>query len=247
MRFSFSGAGERPLAAVPHSVKIVLAAALCIQIAWHVSTPAPVARAAALTMPPDTSWLRVASFGEPIAVSQALMLYLQAFDNQAGVSIPYSDLDYGAVQAWLSAALALDPEGQYPLLMAAHLYSQVPDEKRKRQMLDFVHQQFLQDPNRRWRWLAHAAIVAKHQLDDLALALRYGEDITRYAPAAGNWARQMRIFILADMGQGEAAAVLLGGLLASGEVSDPAEINFLTLRLKELKSDEKSSKPSESR
>ena len=246
MRLSFSSVGERPISAVPSVVKIVLAAALCVQIAWQASTPAPAARAAALTMPPDTSWLRVVSFGEPIALSQALVLYLQAFDNQPGVSIPYRDLDYGAVQAWLAAALALDPEGQYPLLMASHLYAQVPDEGRKRQMLEFVHEQFLRDPDRRWRWLAHAAIVAKHQLEDTALALRYAEDITRHARSAGNWARQMRIFILADMGERESAAVLLGGLLASGEVKDAAEINFLTERLKEL-TDDKSSTPSESR
>jgi len=34
----------------------------------------------------------------------------------------------------------------------------------------------------------------------------------------------MRIFILEDMGELESATVLLGGLLASGEVADPREI-----------------------
>jgi hypothetical protein len=57
----------------------------------------------------------------------------------------------------------------------------------------------------------------------------------------------MRIFILEDMGEAQAAAVLLGGLLTSGEVRDAAEINFLTQRLEALKSDEKSSTPSKSR
>ena len=43
-----------------------------------------------------------------------------------------------------------------------------------------------------------------------------------------NWARQMRIFILEDLGEIEAATVLLGGLLASGEVTESKEIHFLT-------------------
>jgi hypothetical protein len=189
-------------------------------------------------------WLRAASLGEPIALSQLLVLNLQAFDNQPGVSIPFRALDYDAVEAWLAAALALDPAGQYPLMMAAHLYAQVPDEPKQRQMLEFIHRQFLLDPDRRWRWLAHAAIVAKHRLHDMPLALRYAEDIALNAKAASNWARQMRIFILEDMGEAQAAAVLLGGLLASGEVTDSAEINFLTLRLRALKGDEKSSKAS---
>jgi hypothetical protein len=37
--------------------------------------------------------------------------------------------------------------------------------------------------------------------------------------------------------------VLLGGLLASGEVTEPKEIHFLTERLKELKAAGKSSSP----
>ena len=67
------------------------------------------------------------------------------------------------------------------------------------------------------------------------------------AKAASNWARQMRIFILEDMGESQAAAVLLGGLLESGEVTDAAEIRFLTQRLEALKYDEKSSPLSKSR
>ncbi len=45
----------------------------------------------------------------------------------------------------------------------------------------------------------------------------------------------MRIFILEDMGESEAAAVLLGGLLESGEVTDANEARFLTDRLNEIR------------
>lgn len=247
MRLRLAATLERPVAAVPGWVKAVLAAALLAQLAWQAAVPRPGAQAAALGAPMDSTWLRVAALGEPIALAQGLVLYLQAFDNQPGVSIPYKDLDYGAVRAWLEAALALDPRNPYPLVMAAHLYAQVPDEVRQRAMLEFVHQAFLRDPDRRWRYLAHAAIIAKHRLKDMPLALRYSEEITRHARGAMSWARQMRIFILEDMGETEAAAVLLGGLLHQGEVTDPAEIRFLTERLETLKSAEKSSKPSEIR
>ena len=238
---------ERPLSAVPVVAKIVLIAALIVQISWHAFAPKPVAHATALGAPLDVPWLRAASFGEPIAFSELLTLYLQAFDNQPGVSIPFAALDYDVVIAWLKAALELDPQGQYPLMMAANLYAQVPDERKTRQMLAFVEREFFRAPDRRWRWLAHAAIVAKHRLKDMQLALRYAEDITREAPRAMGWARQMRIFILEDMGEREAATVLLGGLLASGEVTDSAEIHFLTQRLEELKAAEKSSPPSKFR
>jgi hypothetical protein len=191
--------------------------------------------------------LKVASVGETITAAQMLLLYLQAFDNQPGASLSFRDLDYEKVEAWLGTALELDPATQYPLMMAAQLYAQVPDTQKERRMLDFVHREFLRDPEARWRWLAHAAIVAKHRLHDLPLALAYAQDIARHARQAQGWARQMRIFILEDMGELEAARVLLGGLLATGEVSDPAEIHFLTERLEALKAVEKSSKPSEFR
>ncbi|HSB49660.1 MAG TPA: hypothetical protein VLD15_09100, partial [Burkholderiales bacterium] len=67
------------------------------------------------------------------------------------------------------------------------------------------------------------------------------------ARLASNWARQMRIFILEDLGELEAARVLLGGLLASGEVTEPKEIHFLMERLKELETAGKASAPPKSR
>jgi len=151
------------------------------------------------------------------------------------------------VEAWLQRILELDPSGQYPLMMASQLYAQVPDEHKQRQMLALVQREFMADPERRWPWLAHAAIMAKHRLKDLPLALSYAKALSDYAtgPAVPHWARQMEIFLYEDMGEYETARVLLGGLLASGTVTDPHEIHFLLERLNSLNGVEKSSHPSE--
>lgn len=238
---------ERPLSAVPPLAKWTLLGALLVHVTWQALAPTPTASASALRPPPGMPWLRLASLGDPIVLSQVLTLYLQAFDNQPGISIPFARLDYNVVIAWLSAMLELDPAAQYPLMMASQIYSLIPDERKQRQMLEFVHRQFLRDPDRRWRWLAHCSIVAKHRLKDMPLALRYAEDIARYARGAQGWARQMRIFLLEDLGEREAAAVLLGGLLESGEIKDPNEIRFLMQRLEALKAGEKSTMPSKFR
>ncbi len=234
---------ERPVLAVPRRVLALLAVALCVQIGWHALQPKPSARADALENPPPLTALRGVAMGEPIALAQVLTLYLQAFDNQPGISVPFLELDYARVRSWLARILELDPLEQYPLMMAAHLYGQVPDSGKQREMCEFVRRQFSADPNRRWRWLAHCAIMAKHRLHDIRLALSYAEAITREARLASGWARQMQVFILEDLGEQEAATVLLGGLLASGEVIEPAEIRFLTQRLEELKSAGNSSGP----
>lgn len=230
--------GERRIAAVPRTVSVLLAATLVAQIAWHASRPAPVARADALAPPYPVAATRALSGNEPIAAAQLAALYLQAFDNQPGVSVPFRDLDYARVEQWLASMLDLDPRTHYPLMMASQLYAQVPVAEKQRAMLDFVHRRFLEDPERRWRWLAHAAIMARHRLHDRGLALRYAGDIARHARSAPGWARQMRIFVLEDMGERESATILLGGLLAEGEVTDPQEIRFLTERLEALKAAE---------
>ena len=236
---------ERPLSAVPRAVAVALAAALAAQLAWQAAQPRPVARAETLAAPPPMPVLRVLSLGEPVALAQLMTLYLQAFDNQPGISIPFRDLDYPRVAQWLDAILGLDPLTQYPLLMASQLYAQVPDPARTRFMFDLVYQRFLEDPNRRWRWLAHAALISKHRLKDLPLALRYAREIAQRAPAAPAWARQMHLIVLEDMGEIESAKILIGGLLDSGEIKDIYELRFLLNRLEELKKKaEKSSLPS---
>ena len=203
-------------------------------------TQAPIKAMIATFDRPD----KVPEAGEPIALASLLTLQLQAYDNQPGISIPFAQLDYGRVIAWLESIFGLDPVSQYPLFMAAQLYGQVPDAAKQREMCDFVRRKFDQDPNRRWRWLAHCAIMAKHRLRDMPLALAYADAIARSATQAPSWARQMRIFLLQDMGEIEAAKILLGGLLASGEITDAREIHFLMERLKELEAAEKSSAPS---
>jgi hypothetical protein len=238
---------ERAVNQVPRPVLVLLAAALALQIGWHALQPKPVARAEALGMPAPQPGLKAVSLGEPIALAQWLTLYLQAFDNQPGISIPFKDLDYPRVIRWIDAMLGLDPVAEYPLMMASELYGEVPVEAKQRLMFDFVHRKFLEDPGRRWRWLAHCAILAKHRLHDMPLALQYAQDITQYARGASDWARQMQIFILEDMGEVESAKILLGGLLASGEVTESHEIHFLTQRLEQMKNAEKSSAASKSR
>jgi hypothetical protein len=238
---------ERAIGIVPRPVAALLAVALCVQIGSQALQSGPSARPEALPRPPAPGVLRVAAFGEPIAFAQMLTLYLQAFDNQPGVSIPFLDLDYSRVADWLRSILALDPVGQYPLLLASRVYSQVPDAAKQRHMCEFVRGQFDADPDRRWRWLAHCAIVAKHRLRDPRLALSYADAITKHARGASSWARQMRIFILEDLGEIEAATVLLGGLLASGEVTDAREMHFLTEQLERMKAAGKSSAASGNR
>ena len=226
---------ERTWREVSLGARFTAAGLLLLLIGWRAAiAPEPVTLRS-LESPPPLAVLRVGALGDEVSLAKWLMLWLQAFDTQPGLSIPLRTLDYQHVIAWLSRCLELDPRAQYPLLAASRLYAEIPDPVRSRQMLEFVHTAFLQDPARRWPWLAHAVYLAKHRLKDRALARRYAATLAQTDdPAIPHWARQLEIFVLADMGEVDAAKVLLGGLLASGKITDPHEQRLLMQRLHEL-------------
>lgn len=236
-----SSSNERSVADVPRLVLIILVVTLSMQIAWRAAIPLldPVPRP--LPEPLSTEQLRLVSPGDPVALAKMLMLWLQAFDNQPGISIPFRELDYNKVTGWLDNILVLDRRGQYPLLAASRVYSQVPDETRQRQMLEFVYEKFLDDPNRRWPALAHAVYVAKHRLNDLQLALRYAEALAKHVTVENvpPWVKQMHIYVLEDMNEIESAKILIGGLIESGAIKDEHELRFLMQRLERLEAEEK--------
>ena len=229
-------AKQRKLSAVPRSVLYLFALFLAVQISFYLSRTPLQAQAKQLPYPPSLSSLQISALGEPIALAKSLMLWLQAFDNQPGVSISFHELDYDVVKSWLDSILSLDPKGQYPLLSASRVYAEVTDEAKQRIMLDFVEQRFQQDPARRWPWLAHAVVLAKHRLNDEQLALKFAHELadSKIKQGIPNWARQMEVFILEDMGELEAAQILIGGLLESGAVTNTNEIHFLKKRLEQL-------------
>lgn len=221
---------------LPRWLRPALLAALLLQILWQSLQPASHAQVAELPAVPPIELLRLASLGESVALAKAAMLYVQSHDEQAGLSIAFRELDYVRLRDWLDAVLTLDPRGQYPLLAASEVYGAVSDPQRARLMLDLVYRHYRADPQRRWPWLAHAALVARHQLHDMPLARRYAAELRQQAGAAQlpAWARELEVFIAADMNQADSARTLIGALISSGQITDPHELAFLARRLEQL-------------
>ena len=227
---------ERPLNAVPVPLLLALALVLFVHGWLHGRQPVPQALASELQAAPGSSSLQLLSLGDPTALARLLLLNLQAVDFQSGSETSYRALDYAVLEQWLGNLLDLDPQSEYPLMLASRVYAETSDSMKQRRMLSFIRQRFDQDPTRRWPWLAHAVIIAKHRLRDLELAADYARALEALAgtPGVPAWVWQMRVFILEDMNELQAAQVLLGGLLSRPTLHDPAELRFLEQRLIEM-------------
>jgi hypothetical protein len=119
----------KTIARVPWQVLAVLLAALAAQLTFASLRQAPRVSVSALPSPPSAAVLRVVSLDQPALAARLMMLWLQAYDYQPGVSLPFRGLDYAAIEAWLARMLELDPTFQYPLLAAARLYGEVDDAR----------------------------------------------------------------------------------------------------------------------
>jgi hypothetical protein len=227
----------RELSFVPRKIWVVLFLSLTLQCLWHFSFTELVIKRQKLPEAPQHSFIRLASLDDTIAAAKLLMLWLQAFDNQPGVSIPLKELNYDRVIQWMELMLKLDNKIQYPLLAAIRFYAEVQDEEKQRKMIKYVSEKFIERPNERWSLMTHAVYMSKHRIKDVALALKCARLIRQYATGDNvpYWAKQMEIFILEDMGELESAMVLIGGLLESGELKDPHQRQFLSQRLEEIK------------
>ena len=219
---------DRPVGDVPGSVKILLVLSLGLQLLWHSMQDPVVAKAEDLAAPLSPRTYVMSSFGEPIAAAKFLNLWLQAFDNQPGASISFHQLDYHRLTEWLDTILELDNRGHYPMLVAARVYGSIKDAEKQRIMMEYIFFKFNEDPDKYWRWLAHAVITAKHEIRDFDLALKYANALSEQTGSTvPYWAKDMKIIVLEDMGEVDAAKGLVKALIDSGEITDPYELKFL--------------------
>lgn len=227
----------RPARQVPLAVSGLLVLALALQLGWHALTPGPRGQARPIPPAPPPGALAVAAMGERATLAAGLTLWLKTRDDQPGARQTFHELDFHRVREWLEAILDLHPDSDYPLMLAVRVYGQVVNPAQQRIMLDFVHDSFGARPAQRWRWLAEATIIARHRLDDLELALEYARTLAeRTQPGeAPIWARDLQSLVLEEMGEYEAAAIVLGGLLEAGEIEDRRELEFMRERLEGLR------------
>ena len=227
-----------PLRRVPIWLWALSAAALAGQLFLHGALGAPQVseRGLQLQLPPSDGMLRLAALGDTPALSRIIMLNLQAFDNQQGVSISFRDLDRDLLALWLDRIVALDEKSEYPHFTAAKVYTTAYNDELRRAMAKWVRRQFRRSPDTRWEWMAHVTNMVRHVIKDDALSLEMARELRELTTPekVPGWARQLEVFFLESKNEYESSAALLSNLLSSGEVSNPQEFSFLLGRLEDI-------------
>jgi hypothetical protein len=212
---------------------LLLGFCLLANVLYQRQYPPPRVDVVDLGQPPPAMMVRAAALGENAFAGYLVMMFLQNVDVPLGRATPLADLERKTVIGWLDLGLDLDPDTGYPLLLAARHYAETGSPEQRRMMLDWVYRRFEERPNQRWPWLAHAVFVARHVLQDTTLAEFYAAALRTQVsdPTVPSWVRQMDLLLRADLGETADAKVILGGLIAAGQIRSPAELKFLESRL----------------
>lgn len=229
--------GERPLVQLPRSLLLAFVILLAAQLIYHQHAERQLdASYRDLSSPLSGASYRAIAMGSEQLLGYLLAIRLQLHDNQAGQHFNYDLIDYGILIDWLDRITELSLGTEYPMLLASRVYSSTGDHSRLRLLLEFIAKRFEDDPQRHWRRLAEACLLARHKLGDLELALRLAERLAQQPPSVTmpQWARDFRFLLLAELNEFEAAIAIIEALLQTDAIDDPDEERFLREKLLEF-------------
>jgi len=228
---------ERPWSSLPAGLWLFLLLAAVVQIGsrslWPQTDDTEFRQ---LEIPLSAETYHALALGSDRLWSYLLLIRLQLQDVQKGRFLNYRRLDYDRLAQWLLTLQRMNPDSDYPAFLASRVYGQIDDPARVRRMIEVVREIFRQDQQRYWRRMTEAVLLAKYRVKDLELALELADALYRQPKAIHmpRWARDMKLIVLDEMGEDEAAMRLIGSLLDSGEVTDPDERRFLLDRMSKL-------------
>jgi hypothetical protein len=188
-----------------------------VQAGWPgVPSPPPAALAPLLTLGDDQLFYRTAAFG------------LQNMGDGGDRSTPLAAYDYERLDGWFRLLDRLDPAARYVPTLAGWYFGQTSRPADLRRIVAYLTTVGARDPAHNWGWLAQAVYLARHRLHDVGLALAVARHLAALAGTeAPLWVRQMPAFVLADVGEREAARDLLETILATDRNLSDGEIVFM--------------------
>ena len=211
---------------------VLLLAVMAQQALWW-NTRVLFPRGDVLAAPPSVAEVAVLSLSDPQFFFRQRTMDLQVAGDLGGRVTPLTDYDYALLYRWWKLLDAVDSRSNYTTTLAGYFYSQTLRTEDVRYVIAYLREHTRQDPGRNWRWLAHAAWLARHKVNDMKLALDVAEELAALdVPDIPIWTKQLRAFVLAEVGDREAARDLIRAILGS-DAKIPKEERFFMQRFLE--------------
>ena len=229
--------GERPIRLLPRPLVGGFAVLLLCQIGYHhFERERFESRYKPLVEPYSAATYRGLAMGSDGLLANLLAVRLQLHDNQAGRHFRYSLIDYDRLVEWLEQISDTYADIEYPMLLASRVYTRTNNPQRLRKLLGFIERRFDDNPQLHWRRLAEASLIAKHNLQDLDLALKLARKLAAQPASVEmpRWARDIEFLLLSEMNEYESAIAIIQALLQSNSIDDVDERRFLREKLLEF-------------
>lgn len=193
-----------------------LVGAFALQALFWLNTRALRPSFAVLPPVPTKEAVQALAFGDGQFLYRALGLNIQNAGDDGGRFTPLHSYDYRRLEGWFMVLDNLDPVSDFVPVVAGYYYSNTKKQDDVRHVVSYLRHHAMNDPARKWRWLAHAVYLARHRVKDQHLALEVANQLAGLrVPGLPSWTRQMPAFILADLGDDEAARAVLMSIIAT--------------------------------
>lgn len=181
-----------------------------------------------IPQPPKISTLRMSFLSDDVFAYRVWSLALQNFGS-VGISQPLKNYNYDYLGNWFHLMDALDSKSNFVPYLAAYYFSATQNPKQLPPVIAYLEEIGMRkDQPGRWRWLAQAAYLARHRMEDMDEALRLARKLgSIYDPKTmPNWTSNMEPMLRAEMGDKQAAYLLMLEILkANAEKMNPSEVN----------------------
>ena len=136
---------------------------------------------------------------------RAWALALQNYGS-VGQAQPFKDYNYQLLEDWFFLLDKLDPHSRFVPRLAAYYYSSTQDPAQIPHLIKYLEAVGMRPGYRNWEWLAQAAYLARHRMNNLNEALRIAKEMADiYMPGMPLWVRNMEPMLKSDMGDWQTA------------------------------------------
>lgn len=211
-------------------VKKALFAFLLLNFLFWCGTKGIYSRWEGVPPPPTKAGALMMTLGDPEFSYRVLANTLQDLGNIGRDMAPLKNYNYERLGKWFFLLHELDPASDHVPFLAAYYFGATKVPKDAAVVENYLSVVGQIPVGGKWRWLAHAAYLAQHRMNNLDLALDLAYKLKKMSEQGvemPQWARQMPAFVLTVKGNREASKKLMENMLVTDKSALPAEVNTM--------------------